>query len=129
MAKAEESLTKRETLPVTDDNGRLLGICTIRKFTRRIGEAYNRITLYDIDEHALAEISGYRLHSRIWCGDYEGTSKRIDSKDSIAVARAALAHAADSEDMLRAIQDTAETLAEERSLKRRRARGRKETEE
>jgi hypothetical protein len=122
MAHVDERLTKRETLPVADADGKLLGSCTIRKFTRQGGKAYNEIVLFDSGQHAVAEISGYRLHSRVSCGQRAGNSKRVDSKDAVTVARAALELADDPEHMLLAIQEIAETLADERRSKRRRSR-------
>jgi hypothetical protein len=119
---ASEKLTKRETLPVTDVNGKVLGTCTIRKFVRQAGRASNHIIIHD--SGPVAEIYGFRLHSRVCCGDHEGNSKRIDSKDAVLVARAALENAGNSKDVLGAIQEVAEILAEERSLKRRRQKDR-----
>src|SRR5262249_20408931 len=67
------------------------------------------------------------LHSRVRCkrpksdgtsGQEEGNSLRINSKDALAIARIALEHAGDADEMLAAIQQEAEMLAEERRLKR-----------
>jgi hypothetical protein len=124
-----DRLTKREMLPVADADGKVLGRIVIRKFVRQAGKAYNQIVLF-VGEHPVAEICGFRLHSRVCCGDWEGNCPRIDSKDALLAARAALEHAADAEEMLLAIQEIAETLAaqrqtlaERRQPKKRRGRG------
>jgi hypothetical protein len=122
MPRADEHLTKRETLPVTDADGRLLGSCTVRKYLRRAGQAYNQICLYDTGENLVAQIFGYRLHSRVTCGDQAENTPRIDSKDALVVARLALEHGLEPGHVLRAIQEIAEILAEERGAKRRRGR-------
>ena len=122
MPQADERLTKRETLPVTDADGRLLGSCTVRKYLRRAGQAYNEICFYDTGEGLVAQICGYRLHSRVSCGDQAGNTPRIDSKDALVVARLALEHGPEAGHVLQAIQEIAEILAEERGVKRRRGR-------
>jgi hypothetical protein len=122
--ECSDRLSKRETLPVADADGTLLGSCAIRKFIRQAGKAYNQILLFDLDRRRVAEICGFRLHSRVCCGECEANCKRIDSKDAVPVARAALEHTGDSEEMLAAIQDIAGTLAEQRLLQRRRSRDR-----
>lgn len=127
MKKKEARLRKRETLPVVDMHGKVLGSCTISKFTRQAGKAYNEIILYDTDRRSVARIRGYRLHSRVRCrrlktapsgGKQEGNSLRIDSKDAVAVAQVALEYAGDAEPMLAAIQQAAQMLADKRRVKR-----------
>src|ERR1043166_8951508 len=112
MPHYDPRLSKREIVPVADADGQVLGSCTISKFTRQKGEAYNEILLFDTEDRLVAEIEGYRLHSRIRCGGQEGNARRIDTKDVIAAGRAALEHAADPAQMLAVLQEIAETLAE-----------------